>query len=173
MAAFDLVLAPLLPLGALTPLALAALLLALFGIWRRARGGWLRLVFSAVMLLLLLNPAFLREQREPLQDIALVVLDRSPSQDLGKRREQTDVAFTELEKKISALPDTQLRVIEASGSESAGEEGTFLFQEIRRVLAEVSRDQVGAIFIVSDGQVHDAPETAEALGIDAPLHLLR
>lgn len=172
MVGLKVALAPLIPLWALLVLAAAAALICLLGIIWRARGSWLRLCFSLVMLALLANPAVVREQREPLKDLAIVMVDRSPSQEIGERRSQTDAALAELEGKLEVLPETDLRIIESKGLAS-GESGTFLFRELGRVLAEVNREQVGAVFFLSDGQLHDVPESAERLGIDAPIHLLR
>jgi hypothetical protein len=39
-------------------------------------------------------------------------------------------------------------------------------------LADVPSDRVAAAILVTDGQVHDVPETAEALGLSAPIHVL-
>src|SRR5690625_886531 len=173
MVGLDITLAPLLPSWALITLAVGAGAIGLLAILRRARGAWLRLLFSALMLILLANPALLREERQALEDLALVMVDRSPSQQIGNREAQTDRALRDLRGKRDALPETDVRVVEASGLETAGEGGTYLFREIGRVLGEVNREQVGAIFIISDGQLHDIPEEVERLPVDAPLHLLR
>jgi len=171
--ALDLAFSPLLPLWALGALAAAALLLAGLGVARRARGVWLRLLFAAVLLAALAQPALVREQREGLDDLVLVVVDRSPSQRIGERTEQTDAALAELRERLEALPGTELRVIESSGHQPGGDGGTRLFGEIGRALTEVSRERVGAVFMIGDGQVHDLPEEVGRLGIDAPFHLLR
>lgn len=169
----DIATAPLVPVWLLITLAVLATVISLLGIFRRARGAWLRLLFSAVVLVVLANPALLREQRESLDDLAVVVVDRSPSQRIGERQEQTEAALEALRRKLEALPETEVRVVETEGLDAGGEGGTFLFREAARVLAEVNREQVGALFVLSDGQVHDVPANAETLGIDAPVHLLR
>src|SRR5690606_16320592 len=43
---------------------------------------------------------------------------------------------------------------------------------LRQALAKVPRQRVSAVILVSDGQIHDLPESLENLGIDAPVHLL-
>ena len=174
MAALDLAFSPLLPLWALIALAAATVLLAGLGLIRRAKGTWLRAAFAAVLLLALANPALVREQREGLEDLALVVVDRSSSQRIGERTAQTDAALARLQQRLETLPDTEIRVIESSGQGLGdGDGGTRLFGEIGRVLSEVNRERVGAVFMIGDGQVHDVPEDAAQLGLDAPLHLLR
>jgi len=171
--ALDLAFSPTLPLWALLALAAATLLLAGLGVARRARGVWLRLLFAAVLLTALAQPALVREQREGLDDLALVVVDRSPSQRIGERREQTDAALERLRESLEALPATEVRVVESSGHQPGGDGGTRLFGEIGRALTEVSRERVGAVFMIGDGQVHDVPEEVDRLGLDAPFHLLR
>lgn len=173
MATLDIAFSPFLPLWALISLAAVTALLGLLGVLRRARGIWLRTFFAAIVLLALANPALVREQREALDDLALVVVDRSPSQRIGERAEQTDEALARLRERLEQLPATELRVIESAGREVGGDGGTFLFREVSRALTEVNRDQVGAVFLLSDGQVHDVPQDAAALGVDAPIHLLR
>ncbi|MEX0759901.1 MAG: hypothetical protein WD100_10000, partial [Tistlia sp.] len=34
------------------------------------------------------------------------------------------------------------------------------------------RERVAAVFLISDGRIHDVPAGLEEFGIDAPLHLL-
>ncbi|MDF2094706.1 hypothetical protein [Aquibaculum arenosum] len=171
--ALDLAFSPYLPTWALLVLGLGVLLLGLLAILRRARGAWLRLASAALLLLLLANPALIREQREPLNDLALVVVDRSPSQGIEERQAQTSAALARLRERLSDLPVTDVRVVESRPGGAEQDDGTRLFREVGRVLAEVNREQVGAIFLLSDGRVHDVPEDAAALGIDAPIHLLR
>ncbi|WP_366555554.1 hypothetical protein [Aquibaculum sediminis] len=171
--ALDLAFSPFLPTWALLVLGLGVLLLGLLAILRRARGAWLRLASAALLLLLLANPALVREQREPLDDLALVVVDRSPSQGIEERQAQTNAALAGLRERLSDLPVTDVRVVESRPGGAEQDDGTRLFREIGRVLAEVNREQVGAIFLLSDGRVHDVPEDVAALGIDAPIHLLR
>ena len=43
----------------------------------------------AVLLAALVNPSLIEEQRSPLRDVAVVVVDESPSQSIGDRRQAT------------------------------------------------------------------------------------
>ena len=43
---------------------------------------------------------------------------------------------------------------------------------MRQALSKVPRQRVAGVLLVSDGQVHDVPESLADLGFDAPLHLL-
>lgn len=164
---------PLLPAGLLLGLAGLAVLLCGFALWRRARGvGW-RCGFAVVVLLALANPSLVEEQRDPLPDIALVVVDESASQDIAPRPDQVAEALGYLEAQLDGFNDLEVRRIRAGrGALSRGEEGTRLFADIRRALAEIPSEQLSGVILLSDGQVHDVPE-AETLALAAaPFHVL-
>ncbi len=169
---------PFLPWWALGLLAAVVLLPVAYALFRGARGALLRGLFAAVLLLALANPAAVVEKRDPLPDVALVVMDQSASQRIAPRPEQRSAAFLMLNRALGALPDTEVRIIEAGEQALAadqagqGDPGTRLFGPLRKALAEIERERVAAVFLVSDGQIHDVPATLEELAIDAPVHLL-
>ena len=68
---------PALPLWVLALLALACVLAAGTGHWRRARGAWWRTAAFAVLLGWLAGPMLVQETRQGLSDIALLVTDGS------------------------------------------------------------------------------------------------
>ena len=78
-------------------LAAAALAVSAALIWRGVRGAWLRALSMALLLLALCDPNLVQENRRPLKDIVAVVVDRSESQDIGERPQQTDKARDEVE----------------------------------------------------------------------------
>jgi len=164
---------PLVPWALLAALGAAAAALAALALWRRAPGIWWRALALATLLLALANPTLIEEDRETLSDVALVVVDRSPSQNIAERAEQTERALSGLLERLERLPDTEVRVIDAGADAISGKvEGTQLFAAVRDALANLPRGRVGGVLIVSDGQIHDAPQTADQLGLDAPVHLL-
>ena len=55
--------------------------------------------------------------------------------------------------------------------QDAGTDGTELFAAVNAGLADVPPDRVGAVIMLTDGEVHDTPQTAADLG-GAPLHAL-
>jgi len=165
--------APLLPWELLAVLGGLSLLLVAFGLIRRARGAPLRALALGGLLLALFNPSAVKEQRASLDDIVFVVVDESQSQSLGSRAQQTRDALAETLTKLEALEGTEVRVIHA-GADAIGidQDGTKLFSALGEALSNVSRQQISGVIIISDGQVHDVPESFAALNIDAPLHLL-
>ncbi|MEQ8355114.1 MAG: hypothetical protein RH942_06215 [Kiloniellaceae bacterium] len=165
--------APLLPAYLIGGLAAIALVLLAIALWRRARGVWWRLAAFAVLLLALANPSIVEEQRDPLSDVVFIVADESASQDIENRGSQTEQAVAQLLTRIGALPDTEVRLLRAGDTKGALDvEGTRLFTALRQALAKVPRQRVSAVILVSDGQIHDLPESVESLGIEAPVHLL-
>jgi hypothetical protein len=163
-------LAPLLPWPLIAALGGLAALLVLYALFRRARGAIWRAAAAAVLVTALLNPSLIQEQREPLADVAVLLVDRSPSQRLADRDRQTDDALAALEEQLEGLAGLEVRVVDAA--RDAGDEGTRLFADLGKALADVSRRRVAGVIALSDGQVHDAPADLETLGFDAPVHLL-
>jgi hypothetical protein len=160
---------PLLPWPLLAALALAVAAVVGFGLWRRARGMIWRGAMLALGVLALANPVVVREERQPLEDVAVLLVDRSPSQEIGDRPQQTDRTVQELRESLEGLD--ALELIETT-VRSDGEGGTRLFEELGDTLAEIDRSRLAGVLVVSDGQIHDVPPDLEGLGIDAPLHLL-
>ncbi len=164
---------PHVPWPLLAALGGVAVALAAFALWRRAPGVWWRALAIATLLLALANPTLIEEDREVLSDLALLVVDRSPSQKIDDRSAETDRAVSGLLERLKELPDLETRVVEAGADAlTSKQEGTQLFAAVREALANLPRGRVGGLLIVSDGQIHDAPESLDQLGLDAPVHLL-
>ncbi|MEX0759900.1 MAG: hypothetical protein WD100_09995, partial [Tistlia sp.] len=129
---------PFLPWWALAALAALVLLPVGYALFRGARGALLRGLFALVLLLALANPAAVVEKRDPLPDVALVVVDRSASQRIEPRPDQRNAAFLMLNRELDALPDTEVRIVEAGENAMAADEagqgdpGTRLFGPLRR-----------------------------------------
>ena len=171
MSAWSIALSPFLPWSAIYALAAAALAVSAALVWRGARGAWLRASSMALLLLALCDPNLVQENRRPLKDIVAVVVDRSESQDIGERPQQTDKARNELEARFKVLGDVDLRVVETSRDESETE-GTKLFAALRGALSDAPPERVGGAIMITDGDAHDIPQSAAALGFNAPLHVL-
>ncbi|TAJ33493.1 MAG: hypothetical protein EPO67_07520, partial [Reyranella sp.] len=80
--AFD----PLLPWTVLAVLGAIGLVLVLLGLRAGARGTMWRLGSLVVVIAALANPSLIEEQRKPIADVALVVVDDSDSMAIGERR---------------------------------------------------------------------------------------
>ena len=174
---FSIAFAPLLPPLVLAALGVLGLIGVVYGVARRARGIWWRALALGILLLALFNPSLKDEQREPLTDIALVVVDDSPSQSIGQRRARTEAALSELRERLAAVPDLETRIIRAGRGESRAAggtptDGTHLFEAIGRSLADVPPQRLAGTIMITDGQVHDAPASGTEGGPRGPLHVL-
>jgi hypothetical protein len=146
--------------------AIAALLLV-----SRSRGALIRAGALALLVLALANPSLTREDRDPLSSVAVVVVDKSPSQNFGERAAQTEVARAAITQRLQRIPGIEMRVVEA-GQADGETDGTRLFSALNATLADVPPDRVAGAVFITDGRVHDVPTDASALGFGAPVHAL-
>jgi len=150
----------------LVPLAL----LVLAGLLLRQRGGLIRLLAFAALALALFNPVLLDEEREPLQSVVALIVDRSQSQDIGERMEQTDAALEELRSRLERFPQFEVREVEAGGPGTDDRTETRLFGAVENAFRDVPPSRVGGAVLITDGQVHDLP--ASLGDLPAPIHSL-
>src|SRR6266481_5343309 len=162
---------PLVPSPVLWLAAAAIVVIAALLLLGRARGATVRVTALALILLALANPSFTREDRQPLSSVAVVIIDKSPSQGFGDRLAQTEAVRAALAQRLARIPGLETRVVEAG--EADGEtEGTRLFSALGAALADVPPDRIAGAVLVTDGRVHDVPGDAAALGFSAPVHAL-
>jgi hypothetical protein len=150
---------------AVTVLA-AALLLAI-----RSRGAWMRALALGFAALALANPSLTREDREALPSVAVVVVDKSPSQLFGDREKQTEAVRAAVTQRLNRIAGLEVRVVEA-GQADGETDGTRLFSALGAALADVPPDRVAGALFITDGRVHDVPAEAAQLGFNAPVHAL-
>ncbi|MBN8958293.1 MAG: hypothetical protein J0H17_17270, partial [Rhizobiales bacterium] len=163
--------APLVPTYVLWAAIAVAVVVAMLPLLARRRGGWMRALALAMLALALANPSFTREDREPLSSVAVVVVDKSPSQNFGARNSQTEAARAALTERLGHIPGLEVRVVEA-GQADGETDGTRLFSALSASLADVPPDRVAGAVFITDGRVHDVPTDATALGFAAPVHAL-
>lgn len=153
-------------------IALAAIVvIAVLLLLARARGAAVRVATLALILLALANPSFTREDREPLSSVAVVVIDKSPSQNFGTRNQETAKAKEALVDSLKKIRGLEVRVVEA-GQADGETDGTKLFGALTSALSDVPVERVAGAFLITDGRVHDIPANAAALGFQAPVHAL-
>lgn len=158
---------PLLPWPVLWVAFGLAVALVVFAVWRGLTGWWLRGLAAAVLLLALANPSLQTEDRTPLSDIVLLVVDRSSSQKISDRPDQTEAAIQALSNRIAARDNTELKIVEFGDAEGDG--GTQLMTRLSEALAEEPRARIAGAILLSDGQLHDLEHAPD---VPAPLHLL-
>lgn len=158
-----LVFAPLLPHGLLVVLAVTAALLVIFALTRGARGAGIRGVLFALFLLAFFNPSVVKEQRAPLKDTAIVVLDESASMRIGERPQQAARVFDSLTKKLSAFDDLDTETIRLKGASESD-----LFAALAQRMSAVAPERLAGVIAITDGEIHDKAEA----NFPAPFHAL-
>lgn len=157
---------PLLPMMVLYALGAALLLVVALSASRGLAGWPFRLLAGAALLAALINPSLQSEDREPLSDIVLVVVDESASQRLSDRPAQTSEALEELTAEIADL-GMEMRV--ATVRDAADNAGTLLMAELSQIMAEEPQARIAGAILLTDGQLHDAGLVPE---MPAPVHAL-
>jgi hypothetical protein len=135
-----------------------------------AAGAWARGLALAVLLLALANPLIVHEAREPLPDVAAIIVDHSQSMDIRGRRAEADAAAAQLKKTLGA--DKTLEIREAFvDTRNAEDTGTQLFTALSNTLSDVPPDRIAGAIAITDGEVHDAPP-ANKPALSAPIQAL-
>jgi len=168
---FGITFSPLVPNEVLWAGIAAAVIVALLLIVIRSRGAWMRALALAFAALALANPSLTREDREALPSVAVVVVDKSPSQGFGDREKQTEDARATVVQRLGRIQGLETRVVEA-GHADGETDGTRLFSALGAALADVPPDRIAGAVMITDGRVHDVPATAAELGFTAPVHAL-
>src|SRR3954469_3700634 len=147
--------------------AIAAVLLLVI----RSRGAWVRALALGFGALALANPSLTREDRDALPSVAVVVVDKSPSQLFGDRDKQTEAVRAAVTQRLNRIAGLEVRVVEA-GQADGETDGTRLFSALGAALSDVPPDRVAGALFITDGRVHDVPAEAAQLGFNAPVHAL-
>jgi len=169
MTNLNLAFSPLLPWPVLAALAAGAVLVIALALWAGRRGAWLRALGLALILFALADPSLVREDRQPLKDVVAVVVDRSASQSIAGRPEQTAAAQARIRQALEGLDNIEIRMVDA-GVNAGQDDGTRLFSGLAAALSDVPPERVGGAVLITDGVVHDIPASAEQLGFRAPVH---
>ncbi len=161
---------PLLPWLLIALLAAGALALVAFGLHRNKRGMALRAATGFLLLAALANPLLLDEDRQPLSTLVAIAVDRSSSQQVGNRARQSDQAIAALKTAFAPYKTIELRFIDVGAKSDMQTPSTRVFEGVASALDDVPPARIGGVIIISDGQVHDVPQTLSA--IPAPVHTL-
>jgi len=168
---FGITFSPLVPNEVLWVALAVALIAAVLLLVIRSRGAWVRALALAFGALALANPSLTREDREQLASVAVVVVDKSPSQNFGDREKQTQAVREAVTQRLGRIAGLEVRVVEA-GHADGETDGTRLFTALGAALADVPPDRVAGALFITDGRVHDVPAEVAQLGFNAPVHAL-
>ncbi|MEM9222923.1 MAG: hypothetical protein AAGB11_11035 [Pseudomonadota bacterium] len=161
-------LAPFLPVWLVATFAFVGVALVAFGAFRRVRGSLVRAIAVLLFAAALLNPAIQREVREPLDGVVAVVVDQSQSQRAAGRADASDALAAGLLERLEATPGLEVRSVTVNRP-APDRDGTSLFAPLGDLLSDVPPERIAGAILVTDGQVHDVPQTAP---FDAPIHSL-
>ncbi|NNU15137.1 hypothetical protein HK107_02210 [Parvularcula sp. ZS-1/3] len=154
---------PLLPLWAIVALGAVILLTAALRLRAQPIGALLRVLMGAAAVLFLLGPEHVRQTFDNLPNQALILLDQSASMELGQRAAIRDASAERLRETLEADGVEVATARFGDGQSSDVSEG------LVDGLASVNRDQLGAVFVLTDGQVAGA-EGATPLDLPVPVH---
>ena len=158
---------PLLPWPVIWVAAALAVLFVAVALWRGLSGWWLRALALAVLIGALANPALQTEEREPLTDIVLLVVDDTSSQTARGRPEQVAEAIARVEDEVGDLDNTELRIVRLDDADD--NRGTLLMTALQDALAEIPRTRLAGAILLTDGRLHDIDAAPD---LPAPLHVL-
>lgn len=151
---------------------IGALLLAASIITGRRQGIVLRVLATTAFLVVLANPSLMEEQRRSARDVAVVVMDSSPSNTLPTRSEQSRAALEYLKNTLLNRDDLELRTLELPSPEDPEAlTSTRLFGPLSQALSDVPRSRRAGVIFITDGQIHDVPDKS-ALSEFGPVHTL-
>ena len=157
MNASDIIFSPGLPWQVITALATIVAVGLLLAIWRGLAGWALRAVAALAVLFTLAGPSLQQEDRDPLSDILLVVVDDSASQELRDRAAQNAAAVADIQSRVAARGglDLSLRYMSELADPTAPD-GTHLMAAVSSALADLPRNRVAGVITITDGVLHDA-----------------
>ncbi|GAA0549260.1 hypothetical protein FHS83_001096 [Rhizomicrobium palustre] len=162
----SIVFAPHIPLTLLWILVGLAALFTTYGFTARARGTWARGLAFLALLLALANPLLVQERREPLRDVAVIVVDHTQSMDINGRRGEADKVAADLKSRLQREPNLDVKMVTVTTNPAGEDTGTQAFTALNSALADVSPSRVAGAFLVTDGEVHDVPAKSRL----APVH---
>jgi hypothetical protein len=164
---------PFVPWSMLWIIAAIGVVLLVLLFWRARRGAVMRLLAFTMLMLALANPHLKQEDREPLNEIVTVVVDDTQSQSIAGRTKRTEEVRRDLEAKLKSIPDLDVRFVRSTSTAADSDrDGTMLFTDLGQALADVPPDRLAGVVLITDGEVHDVPGSASALGFEAPVHAL-
>ena len=135
----------------------------------RLRSQFTRLTAGLFLLIGLLNPQSVEEERELLRDTVIMIEDRSDSMQFGGRSEALTKMTAELKSKFR--DDGNLDVITISVPQD--NEGTLIASALTDALAGAPSKRLAGVIALTDGRAHDISEAVSGfLPENTPFHSL-
>tara|TARA_B100001093_G_scaffold85190_1_gene76908 strand:- start:682 stop:2727 length:2046 start_codon:yes stop_codon:yes gene_type:complete len=158
---------PFLPLPVIGLAALVVVLFTAIALMRGLSGWALRGLGALLVVGALVQPMYQSEDRTPLKDIVVLLIDQSASQTLLDRARITENRTAEIEAALAARPNTQVHRIEVN--DGPDDTGSLLMTALSEQLSKLPSERIAGIILLSDGLLHDLELAPE---LPAPLHLM-
>lgn len=136
----------------------------------KMEGAWLRAGAMGVAVAVLANPETVVNEFQDLPTEVLIMIDKSQSQGLDGRDILTAATSEQMQQSLAALGNVRTTIVEFG--DELDEDGTNLSEAIQTGLNTIPSSQLGAVFVLSDGQIHDIQSVLDTAGIEAPVHAL-
>lgn len=146
-------------------------LLFVISIFYYPRGIIMRTLTFAAFMIAILNPSIIKEERNYVKDVAVIVVDKSSSQNIEQREKRTNTALSSITKQIEDMNMFDLRVIHAPASDELTNK-TELFKILDQNLKDVPKKRRAGVVFITDGQIHDVPQNKDLYNIYGPVHSL-
>lgn len=162
---------PLLPEFWFYILIAASCFVLILSLWRLRISIWPRLFLACLFILALLNPSIHQEQRIPVKNTVLIVVDQSASQNFDAREEQTQEALNDLKRSLEKISSLEMRIV--SGPElKSSTTRTDLLAFAEQSFANITPARRAGVIFITDGQIHDTQNFINTdLNLE-PLHFL-
>ena len=164
----SIVFAPHIPPALLGIVIAFAVVFIAYGFIMGARGTWARGLAFLALILALANPLMVRENREPLSDVAAIVVDHSQSMSIGTRKADADKAAAALKARLKQEKNLDVRVVTLTTNPAGEDTGTQAFTALNTALADVRPERIAGAFLITDGEIHDVPVKAK----QSPVHAI-
>jgi len=169
---------PLLDSRVIAAMGFVGLVLVLINVLRGGAGGVSRFLVLLVLVAALFNPRLVQEQRTAQRDVAVIVVDRTSSLNVGDRQAQVETAVTSLRQQFSAFADMDVREVDVADGHNSGQsdggtgEGSNLITALNKKIGEIPKGRFAGAVMITDGQIHDVKVGDGASTYDGPVHVL-
>ncbi len=159
----------LLPQNWLIGLAALILLAALVILIGRLKSYIPRLLAGGALLLALLNPQYVTEDREALPDTVIIIADKSQSMQIGQREAMLEDSLTALSTKLNGMENLNILNVTIPDTE----DGTQVIKTLTEALSQTPASRLAGVIALTDGRVHDVSEAAaDIMPEGVPFHSL-
>ncbi len=142
----------------LAPMLIASICAVLFlliglAFGLKLRGSFMRALLVVAIGMVLANPIWVEQEKEPLSDVAVLVHDMSESMTLDGRGQQSEALAQSIRERIAT--DAGLDLVEEIIPPSA--DGSAIFAAIQKGIAKAPPGRLAGVMLLSDGLAHDLP----------------